>query len=164
MTPTTSVDTVDTARATSRGWRDDRGMSTLEAILTIPVLVGMFLAVVQVAMWWYARQLASTAAQEASRTARAYASTASAGHDRGEEYLTLQQANGHALTDVQVHVRRSATTVTVTVTGYTVSLIPYMKLRVSEISSGPVERYVPVSRGFRNSEGASAANRSTGGG
>jgi Flp pilus assembly protein TadG len=123
---------------------DDEGMSTVEAILTVPVMVAMVLAIVEIALWWYARQVAGTAADEAARTARAFASTAAAGESRGASYLDTVDPDNSTLVHRHVHVTRTATTVTVRVDGDVVSLLPFLTPNVSVTVTAPVERYVPA--------------------
>lgn len=123
---------------------DDEGITTVEAILTVPVMVAMILAIIEVALWWYARQVASTAADEAARTARAYASTNAAGESRGASYLTTVDPGNTTLRHPHVHVTRTATTVTVQVTGQVVSIVPFLTPDVSVTVTAPVERYVPA--------------------
>lgn len=121
----------------------DEGLSTVEAVLTVPVMVGMVLAIVQAALWWYAHQVAATAADEAARAARAYASTAAAGQARGTEYLGTVDPDSSTLRTRHVTVTRTATTVTVRVTGDVVSIVPFLSPDVDVTVTAPIERYVP---------------------
>lgn len=123
---------------------DDRGFGTVEAVLTVPVIVLMILGAVQVGLWWYSRQLAQTAAQEAARTARAYLSTADAGRAEGYSYLNKVDSGGTALNHPSIHVTRGAKTVTVTVKGDIVSLVPWVSPTVSIAVTAPIETYVPA--------------------
>lgn len=127
--------------ATGRG--ADEGLSTVEAVLTVPVLVAMVLAIVQTALWWYAHQVAATAADEAARTARAYASTAATGQARGAGYLGRVDPDSSTLRARHVQVTRTATTVTVRITGAVVSVVPFLSPDVDVTVTAPVERYVP---------------------
>ena len=122
---------------------DDRGFGTVEAVLTIPVMVLMILGTVQVALWWYSHQLAQTAAQEAARTARSYLSTADAGQAEGYSYLNKVDSGGTALHHPAITVTRGAKTVTVTVKGDIVSLVPFVSPTVSIKVTAPIETYVP---------------------
>jgi Flp pilus assembly protein TadG len=122
---------------------DDRGIATLEALFAFPVMVFLVLGIIQTAMWWYDRQVAATAAQEAARAARYYTSTAADGQQRGYDYLQLVQGKGKGLRNARVDVTRTATTVTVTVSGDTLGLVPWVHPHISESATGPVERYVP---------------------
>jgi Flp pilus assembly protein TadG len=140
-----------TAEPTTPGRRrradDDRGLATVEVLFVLPIVVLVILGIIQTAMWWYDRQVAATAAQEAARYARYYTATAADGQRRGYEYLHLVQGDGQSLRNVHVEVTRTATTVTVTVSGDTLGLMPWVHPHISETATGPVERYVPPETG-----------------
>ncbi len=118
----------------------DGGYSVLEAAITLPIMFGLLMTVVQWAIVWHSRNVAQSAAQEALRTAESYQSSAAAGHADGVTYL--RQVAPHALPDATVTVRRTATTVSVHVHGEVMSVIPFGSFTVDETASGPVERYV----------------------
>ena len=122
---------------------DDRGFGTVEAVLTIPVMVLMIVGTVQIGLWWYSHQLAQTAAQEAARTARSYLSTADAGQAQGYSYLNKVDSGGAALHHPAITVTRGAKSVTVTVKGDIVSLVPFVSHTVSITVTAPIETYVP---------------------
>lgn len=122
---------------------NDRGFGTVEAVLTVPVIVLILLAAVQIGLWWYSHQLAQTAAQEAARTARSYLSTADAGQAEGYSYLNNVDSGGTALHHPAITVTRGAKTVTVTVKGDIVSLVPFVSPTVAITVTAPIEIYVP---------------------
>jgi Flp pilus assembly protein TadG len=99
---------------------------------------------VQVGLWWYSRQLAETAAQEAARAARSYNATASAGQAEGYSYLNKVDAGGTALHNPSIEVKRGARTVTAQVKGDVVSLVPWVSSTVTITVTSPVETYVPA--------------------
>jgi hypothetical protein len=111
----------------------------------IVILPGIFLllfAALQGGLWYLGSNVAQTAAVAAYTNARAYQSTISAGQTAGGEII-----NGMPgfLQDPQVDVTRTATTVTVTITGMAESLIPGVQLPpVTRTVTGPVERWVPA--------------------
>lgn len=147
MTPTRAMNILSRLRRRVRKQHasdNDRGFGTVEAVLTIPVIVLMILGAVQIALWWYSRQIAETAGQEAARTARSYLSTADAGQAEGYSYLNQVDSGGTALHNPSIHVTRGAKTVTVTVTGDVVSLVPWVSPTVTITVTGPVETYVPA--------------------
>jgi Flp pilus assembly protein TadG len=123
---------------------DDSGFATVEALFTVPVMVLVIWAAVQVGLWWYGRQLAETSAQEAARAARAYAATAAAGQAEGYSYLGKVDGTGTALHNPSIRVTRGAQTVTVTVKGEIVSLVPWVSPTVTITVTSPVETYVPA--------------------
>lgn len=123
---------------------DDRGLALLESVLTIPIAFAMILAILQTALWWYARQLAATAADQAARAARAYHATAADGSDSGARYLTEVDGNGdRVLLAPSISVTRGATTVTVHVRGHIPALLPFLPTQVDEQASGPTEQFEP---------------------
>lgn len=123
---------------------DDRGIGTVEAVLTVPVIVLMIVGAVQVGLWWYSRQLAETAAQEAARAARSYNATAAAGTAKGYSYLSKVDGSGSALHNPSIQVTRGAQTVTVTVKGDIASLVPWVSPTVTITVTSPIETYVPA--------------------
>src|SRR4051794_25511254 len=132
----------------SRGCRErDAGLSTLEAVFTVPVIMLMILGIVQAGMWWYARQVALTAAQEGARAARAYEASNADGAAKANSYLSqVDGGTGSILNDPQISVRRSGDTVTVEVRGHVVTLVPGLSVSIDVTSTGPAEVFVPVSR------------------
>ncbi|GAA3744513.1 TadE/TadG family type IV pilus assembly protein [Salinactinospora qingdaonensis] len=119
---------------------DDRG-STEVAIAT-PLMLLLIMLVVQVAVWAHAGHAAETIARHtlaATRTAEA----TQAGGSAAAEQATAQLA-GDLLTDIDVTVRRGATTAEVTVEAHVPTLLPGMTWPVRQQLSAPVERYVPA--------------------
>jgi hypothetical protein len=125
---------------------DDRGFSTLEAVVVIPAVVIITMLVVQYVMLWHARNIAEAAAQNGLRTARGYESSAAAGEAIATGYL--QQVAGHLLRcdDRCVHASRGADRVTVTVHASVLSVLPFGSFSVTESAAGPVEKYTRMSR------------------
>src|SRR4051794_8840941 len=125
-------------RPSRRCREPDAGLSTLEAVFTVPVVMLMILGIVQAGMWWYVRQLAFTAAQEGARAARAYQATNADVTAKATSYLSqVDRGTGSILNDPQISVRRSGNTVTVEVRGHVVSLVPGLSVSVEVTSSGP---------------------------
>lgn len=119
---------------------DEAGYNIVEFMLTFVVLIVITMILIQFALLWHARHVAQAAAQDALRTASDYQSSASAGQSDGYDYL--RQVAPHLVLSPHVTVTRSATTVTVEVTGGVVSVGPF-HLTVRESASGPVERRSP---------------------
>ncbi|CAQ03317.1 hypothetical protein ACR8AL_07330 [Clavibacter sepedonicus] len=121
--------------------REDDGYAG-DAIV-LPGIVLMVFFGVQIALWFQGTNIAQSAATAAYSTARAYQADSDSGRAAGEQVLT--QAGGY-LTSPNVSVERAPTTVTVTVTGRALSLIPGVTLpEVSRTVTGPIERWVPAS-------------------
>lgn len=123
----------------------DAGLAMLEAIFTIPVVMFMIFGILQTAMWWYGRQVALTAAQEAARAARAYQASDADGEAKAANYLRqVQGSNNPVLADPRVRIVRTGDTVTAVVRGEVVSLVPGLTVSVEASSSGPVEAFIPA--------------------
>lgn len=118
----------------------EAGYNIVEFMLTFVALIVITMILIQFALLWHARHVAQAAAQDALRTASDYQSTAAAGQSDGYDYL--HQVAPHLVLNPQVAVTRSATTVTVEVTGGVLSVGPF-HLTVRESASGPVERRSP---------------------
>lgn len=127
-----------------RRWRRtladrNRGSSTVEAVITIPVIVVFTLLVIQFALMWNARHTAQAAAQLAARSAATYESTAGIGQADAEDYLSRIAPNLLSGRSVQVH--RGADAVTVTVTASVPTVIPFASFTVDEQASAPIEAF-----------------------
>ncbi len=55
-----------------RRWADDRGDASIQMAIVYPFVLLATIAVIQASMWYYARQIALTAAREGVTAARAY--------------------------------------------------------------------------------------------
>jgi Flp pilus assembly protein TadG len=144
-----------------RRWRsgDDRGYSIVEAAITLPALVLLCMIVVQFALVWHGRHVVQAAARDGLEAARGYQSTAGAGQAAAASYLS--DVAPRLVQSPSVSVRRSATTVTVTVRASVLKVIPVGSFPVSETASGPVERFVTAAR-FGSLDGGAAALSPTG--
>lgn len=119
--------------------RDERGSTTVEFAVLLPLIVLLLMAVVQFGVYFHTRAVATTAARHGVDDARVLNGSADAGHAAATQFL--DQAAG-ALRGRGVAVERSATAVTVTVTGEVVSLIPFASFPLRVTVAAPVERIV----------------------
>lgn len=117
--------------------RSDRGAVSVEAMLVLPVLFGIFFLIIQGAIWMNAGNNAQAAATAAYNQARLYDATSTDGIVAGEGMV--DRAN---LTGAHVSVDRNATTTTVTVTGSAPTLVPGFNIAVERTVTGPTERWV----------------------
>lgn len=100
-----------------------------------PLLFVLVIAFIQLALWFLGNDVAQSAA------VNAYQSNDAAGVQAGTEIVA---ANGELLKAPIVRVTRTAESVTVTVTGRPLSLIPGLNLpTISRSVTGPIERWVP---------------------
>lgn len=109
--------------------------------IILPAMIVFVLAAIQVACWFLGNDVAQSAAVSAYNQSRSYQSIDAAGVQAGNEIIA---ANGELLASPSVQVSRTADTVTVTVTGRPMSIIPGLNLPpITRTVTGPVERWVP---------------------
>src|SRR5690606_10468168 len=70
-----------------RLWRDERAQTMVELAIVMPVLLIVLIGVVQFALVYHAKSVATTAAQEGARFAAAEGRTAAEGAERAREVL-----------------------------------------------------------------------------
>ena len=63
----------------SQGWASERGSHTIEMVILLPAVMMLVFLAVQASLWFYARSIASGAAQEGARVAAAYGGTLDGG-------------------------------------------------------------------------------------
>lgn len=117
---------------------DQRGSSTVELVVLLPLLLLLTFSGVQGALWFHARTLAIAAAQQGARAASAEHGTSAAGTAAAAAFL--RDVAGDSLTGVTLTGQRSATTATITVRGSSLSLIPGWTPTITHSASLPVER------------------------
>ncbi|MET9083650.1 TadE family protein [Streptomyces sp. NPDC004237] len=131
------------SRRLSAGWRrhrrcDDRGDTSIQMAIVFPFVLLATVAVVQASMWYYARQIALTAAREGLTTARSYRSTPAAGVERAQN--VLQRTAGDSLRGYSVTVSSTGQRVHIRVSGTAMSMLPGVPgLQVTQSASGPAE-------------------------
>lgn len=121
-----------------RRWREDRGSATVQWVVLAPLLLTMLLSVLQAGLWFYARNLALTAAQEATQIARGTDGSTEQGRAAANSYL--DRTGTGMLTDITVSVIITDTKVTTTVSGNSISLVPGVTIAVTQVSVGSVEK------------------------
>ncbi|MGW6216467.1 TadE/TadG family type IV pilus assembly protein [Streptomyces sp. NPDC055109] len=120
--------------------RDDRGDTSIQMAIVFPFVLLATIAVVQASMWFYARQIALTAAREGLTAARAYQSGPADGRARAAS--VLGRSAGDSLVGYSVAAGSDGQRVRVQVSGTALSMIPGLPgLHVSQSASGPVERW-----------------------
>ncbi len=121
--------------------RGENGSVTLELAVLAPALLLVIFAVVQGALYFYARSVALGSAQEGVRVGRAYQSSVAAGETTAREFLA--QAGGGFLQNPAVSSAGSTSVdVCMQMTGEALAVLPGVpKLGVSQSSCGPVERF-----------------------
>jgi Flp pilus assembly protein TadG len=109
--------------------------------LALPLLMLLLLAIVQFALWQYSAHAAASAARQAVEAARVQDADTDAGPGRAR--VVLDQLGRNVLTDPHISVDIAADTVTVHITGHTVSLIPGLAPKIDVHSSGVIEKFRP---------------------
>ncbi|MBV9162194.1 MAG: pilus assembly protein [Pseudonocardiales bacterium] len=118
-------------------WRDERGQTTTELVIIMPVLLSMVLLIAQWALWAHATHIAQAAASEALSAARVHGGTVAAGQTHAQH--VLDQLGRGPLSAPQVSVTRDARRATVTITGTATSVLPFLHLPVHAEAAGPLE-------------------------
>ncbi|MGW2936336.1 TadE/TadG family type IV pilus assembly protein [Streptomyces sp. NPDC001156] len=128
-----------------RGWRDDRGDTSIQMAIVFPFVLLATVAVIQASMWYYARQIALTAAREGASAARSYQASPGDGAARARE--VLGRTAGDSLLSYSVFAGSSGQRVQVQVSGRAQSMIPGLSgLKITQSASGPVERWTVPGR------------------
>lgn len=121
--------------------RGDIGALTLSYVIVFPVFLVGIMTIVQVSVWYLARQAALAAARHGADVARTASPPPGSGAAAAVAFAT--SAASGVLLSPRASVRIGADhTVTVTVTGRAPSLVPGLPLNVSEVVTAPVERFV----------------------
>ncbi|MBQ0953797.1 MULTISPECIES: TadE family protein [Streptomyces] len=120
---------------------DDRGDASIQMAIVFPFVLLATIAVIQASMWYYARQIALTAAREGVTAARTYQAGPADGTARARQ--VLERTAGDSLRSVSVSARSDGERVRVQVSGTAQSMIPGVPgLTITQSASGPVERWV----------------------
>ncbi|WTW91304.1 pilus assembly protein [Streptomyces canus] len=108
--------------------------------IIFPFVLLATVAVIQASMWYYARQIALTAAREGLTAARSYESNPADGATRARE--VLGRTAGDSLRGYSVFASSDGQRVRVQVSGTALSMIPGLSgLQITQSASGPVERW-----------------------
>lgn len=118
---------------------DQRGSTSIELVILLPALFALMFLGMQAALFYQARTVAIAAAQEGARAAGAEQGRESDGVTAANDFLT-EAGGDDVLTTTSTHVDRTPTTATVTVTGFSLSVIPGWNIRITQSATVPVER------------------------
>lgn len=122
-----------------RRCESDRGSTSVEFVTLVPLMVLLLIAVVQLGVYFHTRAAVTTAARQGVDNARVLDGTSDAGARATNQFLDQSAA---ALRDRSVAVDRTATEVSVSVSGSVVSLIPFASFPLTVTVEAPVERVV----------------------
>ncbi|WP_331716062.1 TadE family protein [Tessaracoccus coleopterorum] len=114
-----------------------RGSVTIEMVILFPVLLMMLFGAVQGGLWFHARSIAMSAAQEGARVAAAYESTTGMGATAARDFAAQAGAK-----NVTVTASATGTTATVIVSVEAPNLIPFLipAMPIHQSATMPLER------------------------
>jgi Flp pilus assembly protein TadG len=113
----------------------------VELVIVFPVAMLLILLLIQGALWFLARSVATDAAQDGARAASVIGGTEASGQQAAT--ADLHQLAGPMLSATTVSATRSASNAQVTVTGRAESILPGFSLPISTSASDPVEVFRP---------------------
>ncbi|MGY6027043.1 TadE/TadG family type IV pilus assembly protein [Streptomyces spinosirectus] len=123
-----------------RRWREDRGDTSIQMAIVFPFVLLATLAVIQASLWYFARQIALTAAREGATAARTYQSDPAKG--TAQARTVLGRTAGDSLRGYTVSASSNGQRVQVEVEGTALSMIPGVPgLHITQSASGSVERW-----------------------
>jgi Flp pilus assembly protein TadG len=141
----------------ARVLRSDRGANPIELAILLPVITFALLASIQVSLYYLARSEALGAAQQGVTAQRAYLARTGSGTATANQFVAHGDGwlAGEASTvscpipgsgDTTTPCTAASTGVTITVTGFALSLVPGWNLAVTQSAHGTIERIThPVS-------------------
>lgn len=126
--------------ATSSSRRlDERGSVSIELVILLPVLFAVMFLGVQAALFYHARTVAIAAAQEGAKAAGGENGKEADGVSAASSFI-VEAGGDDVLSGASASADRTATTVTVTVRGHSLSVIPGWNPVIVQSASLPVER------------------------
>jgi Flp pilus assembly protein TadG len=136
---------ISSSRPHGSGGRGERGSVSIELVILLPALFALMFLGMQAALFYHARTTAIAAAEEGARAAGAQHGLTSDGIAAANAFINEVGGDG-VLQNISTTVSRTATTATVTVTGFSLSVIPGWHVRITQTATVPVERLTdPVS-------------------
>lgn len=130
---------------------------SIELVILLPALFAVMFLGMQAALYHHARTVAIAAAQEGARAAGAEVGREADGVRAALDFVA-EAGGDDVLAGASSSANRSTTTVTVTVRGFSLSVIPGWTPAVEQSATVPVERVTAPSREFRITEGSSGGN------
>jgi Flp pilus assembly protein TadG len=118
---------------------DERGATSIQTVLTYPIVLMLIFAMVQGVLWFHAQNTAQSVANGAVQAARVEGGSVDAGYAEASARLAR---GGDAFASVDVSVTRGEEMATARVVGLAPSIVPgFRGLRVEQSATGPVERF-----------------------
>lgn len=125
--------------------RSDRGALSMEMVVLLPLALTLLFLAVQGAVYYQGRTVALASAQEGARGAAGFERTDSHGREAALSFAA--RAGGDGLLenpDVTVTRNSGQGTVTVRVTGTTMSLVPGWDPTVTQSATRVIEEFTPT--------------------
>ncbi|MDG4803785.1 TadE family protein [Micromonospora sp. WMMD980] len=123
-----------------RGGRE-RGANPVELAVMMPVILVLLFGSIQVAVWFVARSTALNAAQTGVNAQRTFDASPTAGRDRATSFLRRSGDWLIGWDRTGPTCVETATDVTCTVRGRSLSVIPGVDFEVVQTAHGPAERW-----------------------
>jgi Flp pilus assembly protein TadG len=108
-------------------------------VILLPALFAVMFLGMQAALFYHARTTAIAAAQEGARAVGAEQGREADGTAAANAFIT-EAGGDDVLTNSSSTASRTGTTATVTVTGFSLSVIPGWHVRITQTAMVPVER------------------------
>lgn len=116
----------------------ERGSASIQMVVLLPALFLLMFLGMQAALFYQGRTIILAAAQEGARDAAAENGALTAGINTAASYVSTSTNAG--LKGVRVTGARSAGHASITVTAYTLSVIPGWKPQITQSANYPIER------------------------
>ena len=123
------------------GSRDEAGVTSLELVLIAPALFVLLFLGAQLALWYLAGSVATSAARDGANAGAFAAAGPDAAYRRANAIVT--GPGGGLLSAPAVTVTADARTVTVKVDGNAPSIVPGLDLPVHATAVTPIEAFQP---------------------
>lgn len=123
----------------SRRRASERGSATVELVIILPALFAVMFLGMQAALYYHARTVAIAAAQEGARAAGSETGRESDGISVADKFVFIAGGDD-VLVGATSTAARSATTATVTVRGFSLSVIPGWEPVIRQSAAVPIER------------------------
>ncbi|MGP4001702.1 TadE family protein [Streptomyces sp. 8N706] len=119
----------------------DRGESSIQMAIVFPFVILATIAVVQASMWYFARDIALTAAREGLTAGRSYGAGPTEGAARARS--VLDRTAGDSLQGTAVSTAGSTgQRIRIQVSGTVPSMLPGVGgMTITQSASGPIERW-----------------------
>jgi hypothetical protein len=110
----------------------------LETVIVFPLILVVRFGALQVGLWFYARSVCLTAAEEATRAGSVYGGTTAEAYRAGQ--AIIDQAASGLVQQVQLVVGYEHDQITAQVTGQGLSLVPGWPIVIEQRARRPLER------------------------